>query len=113
MKIVMAFTALILSSMAFSHPDGTYVINGDKAVTVTFKKLQKCPAIAGAMKGSLRTLVFSEVAQAQPYSFVNGYFVEIHKGAKEFYVQTDENCISKETISYEASHDTFDVYTLE
>ncbi|MBA2405138.1 MAG: hypothetical protein H0V66_10240 [Bdellovibrionales bacterium] len=114
MKTLLSLALMALSVTAFAHPNGTYVINGDKEVTVTMLRLNKCLETAGALKGYIRSFTFSEKAIAHPYAFVGGSFVEIHEGTKEVYVQVDSTCAPLvEGKRYEASHGTFDVYSLE
>lgn len=114
MKTLLSLALLALSVTAFAHPNGTYVINGDKEVTVTMLRLNKCAVSTGALTGYIRSFTFSEKAVAHPYAFVTGSFVEIHEGAKEVYVQTDAACVPlRDGKRYEASHETFDVYSIE
>jgi len=114
MKTFLSLALLALTVTAFAHPNGTYVINGDKEVTVTMIRLNKCEAAPGALNGYMRSFVFTEKATAHPYAFVSGNFVEIHEGSKEIYVQVSNTCVPLENGKrYEASHTTFDVYSIE
>lgn len=114
MKTLLALALFALSVTAFAHPNGTYMLNGDKAVTVTMLKLNKCAVTTGALTGFIRSFTFSEAAVAHPYAFVTGSFVEIHEGVKEIYVQVDAACVPlRDGKRYEASHETFDVYSIE
>ncbi len=103
------FSALLLcSSIAFAHPDATFIIDNDKDVTVTFKKVGEC-----ADGEKIRTLTFSEKAEAAPYGFVSGYFVESHNGDLEVYVQTETNCeIIPDGAQYPAKKGFFAGYSL-
>lgn len=112
MKTMMIFL-LLLSANAFSHPNGVYVIDDNKEATLTFKLIKRCPKVPGALRGGLRSLEFSEAAQAQPYNFINGFYVERHTD-EEVYTQTDESCVPLEqTNEYPASRQTFNSFTLE
>jgi hypothetical protein len=111
-----AISALLtmLPSLAFAHRNGVYVINENADATVTFAVIGRCPEdVEGAMRGSLRTLTFSEVAQAEPYSFVTGNYVETHIGQQEVYVQTNEQCLPvDEGERIEATGTTIREYSL-
>lgn len=114
MKTIFALVLFTLATAVFAHPNGTYMLNGDREVTVTMQKLNKCVVSAGALTGYIRSFKFSPKAEAHPYAFVSGLYVEIHEGAKEIYVQVTENCVPKaQGTRYEASHETFDVYSIE
>jgi hypothetical protein len=85
---------LLIPTFAFAHRSGVYVIDGNTDAKVTFAVVGRCQEdVEGALRGSLRTLTFSEVAQADPYSFVTGNYVETHVGQQEVYVQTNEQCL--------------------
>lgn len=114
MKTLFALTLMAFSMGTFAHPNGTYVINGDKEVTLTIERLNKCVAAPGALSGYMRSFIFSDTAKAHPYAFVTGMYVEIHEGSKEIYVQVNDACVPEvDGQRYEASHQTFDVYSIE
>ena len=114
MKIYVLITAALLSTAALGHPNGTYKIDDDVNTTVTFKVIGRCPDVAGALTGSLRTLTFSERALTEPYLFVDGNYVEIHEGQQEIYVNTDESCVPiTDGPRIEASRNTFGDYALQ
>ena len=114
MKSILSLALVLASTAALAHPAGTYVINGDRKVTLTIQRIGVCPAAAGALSGTLRTFSFSNTAKAHPYAFVSGHYVEIHEGTKEVYVQVNESCVPKSRGKrYAASHETFDVYSLQ
>lgn len=115
MKSLISLVLLTLAVNAFAHPAGTYILNSDKEITLTIKKIGKCPTdVAGALKGGLKTFTFSDKASVEPYNFVSGHFVEIHVGSQEVYVQTNETCVPVERGGrYEADADSFGGYTLD
>ena len=95
MKVLLILASFLASSAVLAHPNGTYQIDGESDVTVTFMVQQRCPTdIDDAMRGSLRTLSFSEAATYAPYDFIDGYYVETHNNSGEVYVQTDESCVA-------------------
>lgn len=113
MKKLLVFGFLALSTTAVAHPNGTYEIDHNADATVTFAVVSRCPAVQGALAGSLRTLTFSEVAAAEPYLFVTGNYVEKHIGSEEVYVQTDEQCVPvQDGDEIPASRSTFAGYAL-
>jgi hypothetical protein len=113
MKKLIVLGLMTLSSAALAHPNGTYEIDNTADVTVTFAVVNRCPAVPGALSGSLRSLTFSEAATAEPYSFVTGNYVEKHVGAEEIYVQTDDQCVPVEDgEEIPASRSTFAGYPL-
>jgi hypothetical protein len=114
MKLFALVTSILLSTSAFAHPNGTYKINEDANVTVTFNVISRCPVVTGALTGSLRSLTFSELALEEPYLFIDGNYVEIHEGQQEVYVNTDENCVPvTDGPRIEASRNTFGGYALQ
>lgn len=114
MRNLFIFSSLFLSSAALAHPNGTYKIDNDAAVTVTFAVVGRCPINDGALSGSLRTLTFSEAATLTPYEFVTGNYVEIHEGTQEIYVNTDDQCVpTRDGARIPASRNTFDGYALQ
>jgi len=114
MKLLAFFAAALFATTALAHPNGTYKIDDNADVTVTFLVVGRCPAVDGALTGSLRTLTFSELALAEPYLFVEGNYVEIHEGQQEVYVNTDENCVPMtDGARIEASRNTFGGYALQ
>jgi hypothetical protein len=114
MKIVPTVAILLFSTTAFAHPNGTYKIDNNLDVTVTFNVVGRCPNVSGALTGSLRTLKFSDLATTEPYFFANGHYVEIHEGQQEVYVNTDEDCVPlSDGARIEASRNTFGGYALQ
>ncbi len=114
MKTIFASALLVFSLGALAHPAGKYIINGDSSVTLTIKRVGRCPVGAGALTGTLRHFAFSPRAKAHPYAFKTGNYVEIHEGSKEIYVQVDTACVPKANGGrYAASHETFDVYSIQ
>ncbi len=89
----LAFLVALASTPALAHPNGTYVLDDNADATATFLAVGRCPAVEGALTGTKRTITFSEVAAAEPYNFVTGFYVEIHEGEQEIYVNTDEQCV--------------------
>lgn len=113
-RTVAAFSLALAAGTAAAHPNGTYRIDAQSTVTVTFQIVGRCPVGAGALTGSLRTLTFSEAAMAQPYTFESGHYVEIHEGDQEVYVQTDELCLPLvDGARIAASRDSFGGYALQ
>jgi len=106
--------ALLAAPVANAHPNGTYIIDNNPQVTVTFLVTGRCPTdVEGALRGSIRTLTFSETAVADPYNFVTGTYVEIHDESGEVYIETDSRCVPvSEGEAIQASHDTFEEYSL-
>ena len=114
MKLVSTIAILLFSTTAIAHPNGTYKIDNNSEVTVTFTVVGRCPNVTDALTGSLRTLTFSELALTEPYAFVDGHYVEIHEGQQEVYVNTDENCVPvSDGARIEASRNTFGGYALQ
>lgn len=114
LRTLVVGAAVLASGLAMAHPNGTYTIDGDEDISVTFEFVERCPAVPGAMRGGLRTLTFSEGAEVEPYNFVTGYYVEAHTEAGETYFMTDENCVPvEENIAVEASRSTFGGYSLQ
>ena len=113
MKSLLSIAMFCLASVGFSHPSGTYIIDGDPGVTVTFEVIGQCSQeVAGALPGKLRQLSFSEKASASPYGFVSTTYVEVHTD-REVYVETDDKCLpiaNGQNIS--ASRSTFNGYSL-
>ena len=114
MKLLLSITLFFLSAVGLSHPSGTYMIDKDPEVTVTFEVLNQCPGeISGALHGKLRRLSFSEKAEISPYLFVTGTYVEMHTD-EEVYVETDDQCVPLENgQSITASRYSFDGFSLE
>ncbi len=113
MKILLGILFLFSSTLLMAHPNGTYAIDNQEDVTVTFEYLNGCPNIEGAMRGGLRLLSFSEQAELEPYAFVSTYYVETHQGQLEVYVETDENCVAVEDgQAITASRGTFGDFSL-
>ena len=97
MKLLMIVPAILFASALSAHPNGLYMIDNDRDVTVEFKVEKRCSKdVPGALRGGLRTLTFSAKATESPYDFINGYFVEIHDDEGEVYVETDESCVPLE-----------------
>ena len=114
MKRLAVLCILLSSPYLLAHPNGTYQIDGDEDVTVTFEYLNRCPSVDGAMRGGLRTLTFSELAEQEPYSFTTSYFVETHVGSEEIYIETNEQCIPIENgQEIRASRNTFGEFELQ
>ena len=113
MRKLLIISILAFASPLFAHPDGTYTIDGDEAVTVTFEFIGRCPDVPGALPGGLRTLSFSDAAELEPYLFVGGNYVEIHEGRQEIYVLTDDQCVPfEERVEIPASRRTFAGFSL-
>ncbi len=113
MKSLFSLALLALSTAAFAHPAGTYMINGDQDALLVIQRVGKCPTVPNALPGTLRSFEFSEKAQTVPYSFETGLYVEIHVGTAEVYVQVDESCVPQNSGNrYEASHESFGAYSL-
>ena len=93
MKKMILLTSMLLTTSLLAHPNGTYMIDGDSDVTVTFEYLNKCPDVSGSLGRGLRELTFSEAATDEPYLFSTGFFVEIHVDRQEVYVETNEDCV--------------------
>lgn len=104
---------LILASMAFAHPNGSYKIDNRSDVLVTFEVIGRCAAGDDALSGSLRTLTFSSKAEDAPYLFKSGYYVEVHSTDGEEYIQTDDSCRPKQPRqAIPATRRTFGDYSL-
>lgn len=105
---------LILSFSSFAHPDGIYILNGQDKATVTFKSLKRCPKIKGAMRGGLRSLIFSDQAKKNPYLFISGNYVEVHPDDGEEYIMTDSRCIpDSRKVMVPATRNTFGDFSLK
>lgn len=114
MRIFGFIVAAMLATTAWAHPNGTYEIDSNADVTVTFEVIGRCPMADGALVGSLRMLTFSELALSEPFLFVDGHYVEIHEGQQEIYVNTDESCLPvTDGARIEASRNTFGGYALQ
>ena len=114
MKNLLLISVLSLSGVAVAHPNGTYKIDGQSEVTVTFEYLSRCPDIAGAMVGGLRSLAFSEAAESAPYEFVTGHYVETHIDGAEVYINTDDQCVPTDpSVAIPATRSTFRGYSLQ
>lgn len=108
---------LFVSTAALAHPNGTYILDGKENAELTFKifKGQKCPDIEGALRGSLRAIIFSESAENEPYNFKSHFYVETHdEGSDEYYVQTNDNCVPVEpSVKIPASRNKFGDFSLK
>jgi hypothetical protein len=114
MRLFLILILVLGSLSALAHPNGTYRIDNNDEVTVTIGFVKRCPRVEGALRGSLRTLTFSEAATDSPYNFITELYVEKHVTDGEVYVQTDNNCVPVENgEEYPATKNTFDEYAFE
>ena len=115
--ILLAFLIFTFSTISLiAHPNGTYVIDNDKEVTVEFKYLKRCPQKDNAMKGGLRQLSFSSKAEGKDYQFLTGYYVETHTRQGEIYILVNEDCVpyeDDEEFTITATRNTFAGYALK
>jgi len=114
LKSLVIVSSALTATLAAAHPSGVYKIDGNEEATVAFEIVKRCAQIDGAMRGSLRTLTFSEAAMAAPYEFITGYFVEAHTDNGEDYVNVDEDCFPKNpSYKIPATRSTFAGFSLE